>query len=614
MSDSASQKPYRTHAAPGRGGLGINPSKTCVLFIEMQNEFTTPGGLLHNQVKETIQMTGCIDNAASLAKEVRKLGVKVFHAPITFAKDSSDNPNKHLGILAGCDHDSLFQRGSWNAKICDQMTPQPEDVVIDGKRGLSAFPNTNLEEHLAKHGIETIALGGFMANCCVESTMREACEKGYNVVTLTDCVGTTSVAGYKAAVEITYPFFSTPMNGHSFLANIKEARAEEERRQQPAEEPAAKRRKCVDIGRTDPKDLPKKPWDFYSIAPDIWQVGPWFVDVRHHAIGGRVIRRGGGQELRRYLTFAEASGMMGCAICARSDAIYTAQMPPIGESTEPFGWFCMMTVMRLPDGGCVIYSPILGPDQSIDAVLAGLKERDLLPIRVIVAPSPQHHLALDPFQAKFPDAHFLCGKASGQMPPLTRKRREIKFVGTLGAGKDGGVVLGAAEADAENGKSSEAATQALALLESVAEVAVIDDNRSGEVVLRHKASGTFVCSDLLYKSDPKMVGPGGTKHQYSAPEWFAKGQEELFYTYPGDNSGGLLPAYRTHPRMRSIDIPGMRRSLEQVLAWDFDKALACHVDPMTGDECKGLLRQARQWVWAEEAESNAAVKVEEDLI
>eukprot|EP00959_Pyramimonas_sp_CCMP1952_P086343 1805907-Pyramimonas_sp.AAC.1 len=53
--------------------------------------------------------------------------------------------------------------------------------------------------------------------------MREACEKGFNLVTLTDCVATTSSAGYKAAVEITYPFFSTPMNAASFLANVKAA-------------------------------------------------------------------------------------------------------------------------------------------------------------------------------------------------------------------------------------------------------------------------------------------------------------------------------------------------------------------------------------------------------
>ena len=67
--------------------------------------------------------------------------------------------------------------------------------MIIGKHGLSAFPNTDLEQQLKIYGIETLALAGFMANCCVESTMREACDKGFNVITLTDCVATTSMAG-----------------------------------------------------------------------------------------------------------------------------------------------------------------------------------------------------------------------------------------------------------------------------------------------------------------------------------------------------------------------------------------------------------------------------------
>ena len=64
------------------------------------------------------------------------------------------------------------------------MRPEEGDVVVAGKRGLSAFPRTDLEAHLRAHDIETVALGGFMANCCVESTMREAFERGFNVVTL----------------------------------------------------------------------------------------------------------------------------------------------------------------------------------------------------------------------------------------------------------------------------------------------------------------------------------------------------------------------------------------------------------------------------------------------
>ena len=66
---------------------------------------------------------------------------------------------------------------------------------------------------------------------------------------------------------------------------------------------------------------------------------------------------------------------------------------------------------------------------------------------------------------------------------------------------------------------------------------------------------------------------------------------------PQDNSGGLLPSYRTHPRMRAIDIPGMRRSLDTILGWHTERALTCHTDPIEGGEVKLLLKRAWGWVW-----------------
>ena len=65
------------------------------------------------------------------------------------------------------------------------------------------------------------------------------------------------------------------------------------------------------------------------------------------------------------------------------------------------------------------------------------------------------------------------------------------------------------------------------ILESNFDIIVVDDNRSGEIVLLHKSTKTLIISDLLYKSDPAMVGPGGTKHRYTDPEWFAQGLQRL---------------------------------------------------------------------------------------
>jgi len=216
--------------ATAKGGTDLVPAKTAMLCIEFQNEFTTDGGKLYPAVKGCMESTGMLAKAATTADAVRGAGGKVFHAPIMFKADASDNPNKGLGILAGCAKDSLFTEGTWNTEFCKEMAPKDGDVVIKGKKGLDAFPNTTLDAELKKAGVETLVLCGFLTNCCVESTMRTACEKGYNVITLTDCCATTSEEGHAAATGGTFGMFSTPMAAADFQValNVKETPAEAE--------------------------------------------------------------------------------------------------------------------------------------------------------------------------------------------------------------------------------------------------------------------------------------------------------------------------------------------------------------------------------------------------
>ena len=101
--------------ADAKGGLPILPDRTAVLFIEYQNEFTTEGGKLHAAVKDCMESNDMLAKSSALAVTARANGVKILHAPISFKADASDNPNKNLGILAGCAVDSLFTENSWNA-------------------------------------------------------------------------------------------------------------------------------------------------------------------------------------------------------------------------------------------------------------------------------------------------------------------------------------------------------------------------------------------------------------------------------------------------------------------------------------------------------------------
>jgi nicotinamidase-related amidase len=71
-----------------------------------------------------------------------------------------------------------FRKGSSGAAIVDVLKPHPEDIVVEGKRGLDAFPGTNLDFILRSKGIQTVVLAGFLTNCRVESTMRSAYERG----------------------------------------------------------------------------------------------------------------------------------------------------------------------------------------------------------------------------------------------------------------------------------------------------------------------------------------------------------------------------------------------------------------------------------------------------
>ncbi len=214
MSDSTSSNAETIDAGT------LDAATTAVVLIEYQNDFTTAGGALHDAVAPVMASTGMLANTGRVVRAAREAGVTVMHAPIAFAEGYHEISDHPYGILKGVVDGKAFVKGSWGAAIVDELSPAESDIVIEGKRGLDTFASTNLDFILRSKGISTIALGGFLTNCCVESTMRTGYEHGYRVITLTDCMAATSAAEHENALAYDFGMFSQPMTSTEFLAAL----------------------------------------------------------------------------------------------------------------------------------------------------------------------------------------------------------------------------------------------------------------------------------------------------------------------------------------------------------------------------------------------------------
>jgi nicotinamidase-related amidase len=199
--------------------FSIDSKETAVVFIEYQNEFTTEGGKLYPATKEVMEANKMRENSTELLKACREKGVLVIHAPISFDPGHNEIAKEPYGILAGIKDGAAFESGSSGADFYEPMKPIEGELVVKGKSGLCSFTSTNLEFLLTQHDIKNVILAGFLTNCCVESTMRSAYEKGFKVYTLKDCSAATSMAAHEASFEHNFGMFSVPTNS----AEVKEA-------------------------------------------------------------------------------------------------------------------------------------------------------------------------------------------------------------------------------------------------------------------------------------------------------------------------------------------------------------------------------------------------------
>ena len=208
----------------------IPAAKAAVVLIEPQNDFLSPGGTMYAHIKDELARRDVIGHLATLLDSARKKGVKVMYVPFHpfeagFPELKPDGPG--ATGLRGLEMDmpadwgvGAWLKGTPGPEIVPQLTPQPGDIVIEGKKTLDAFHSTALDYLLRANEIEHVAFTGFHTNWCVESSARSAYDKGYRVIVLSDCTGTDTDEEQHYAETFIFPKIGRVLTSDEFLASI----------------------------------------------------------------------------------------------------------------------------------------------------------------------------------------------------------------------------------------------------------------------------------------------------------------------------------------------------------------------------------------------------------
>jgi nicotinamidase-related amidase len=173
--------------------ISIDPDKSALVIIDMQRDFLEPGGFGAALGNDVSRLQAAVGPCRDVLAAARRRGMLVIHTREGHRPDLSDAPphkvergDPALRIGSPGPMGRILIRGEPGHDIIPELYPIAGEPVID-KPGKGAFYQTDLELMLRNRSIDTLLVCGVTTEVCVNTTVREANDRGFRCIVLADC-------------------------------------------------------------------------------------------------------------------------------------------------------------------------------------------------------------------------------------------------------------------------------------------------------------------------------------------------------------------------------------------------------------------------------------------